>query len=216
MKKTSVLLVLAFCLCSPALVERATAQNPQAGAAAPGEQKVSGWEAEKQFLKAHELMIKQEYAQSAIEVRKASAFVKGKAERAAQETKTELKKSAQELDGLADRLEKGTETSVKNMENIFARAHHALAQYFREEAVKSYAAKEYGKAGNEITSSAESLRNGFTWMKTKIDKGTNAAISESRRLGDKMVKGADWTADEAHRGLAYLDDEIKKFGNKLK
>ena len=197
-------------LCSCATTQGKTEQDRAAV-----EQKGYSKQPEHHFMAAHENFLNKEYKEAGDEIRKSAESLRQRSERATEETKEALKSSARELDELADSVEKGTETSISHLEDTFARAHYALAKYYNEKASASYVKKEYKKAGYELKASAMYLKNGMTWAGSKAEEGTESAMDESRRLGDKLIQGSGWTADEFGKGISYLGDEIKKFGKTI-
>lgn len=178
-------------------------------------QKVQFDHPEKNFIAAQTYFLKKEYKKSAEEIRNGSEILKKKADQAGAETKEELMKSAKDLDALADNVEKGAVKSEKTLKDSFTRAHYALARYYKESASESFAKKEYKKAGQELKLSAMYLETGIKWTGNKIQKGTATVIADSRRMGDKLVKGSGRAADEFGKGMTYLGDEITKFGNNI-
>ncbi len=197
-------------LCSCATTQGKTEQDRAAV-----EQKGYSKQPEHHFMAAHENFLNKEYKEASDEIRKSAGSLRQRSERATEETKEALKSSARELDELADGVEKGTETSVSHLEDTFARAHYALAKYYNEKASASYVKKEYKKAGYELKASGMYLKNGMTWAGRKAEEGTESTVDESRRLGDKLIQGSGWTADEFGKGISYLGDEIKKFGKTI-
>jgi hypothetical protein len=171
---------------------------------------------EKNFIAAQADFLNKEYKKAAVEIRKGSEFLKKKTDQAEIETNKELRKSALELDALAENVEKGAVKSEKTLKDSFAKAHYTLAKYYNEKASASYAKKEYKKAGYELKASAIYLKNGMTWAGQKIEERTESVMNESHRLGDKIIQGSNWTADEFEKGLSYLGDEISALGKNIK
>jgi hypothetical protein len=98
-------------------------------------------EPERYMQAAHESFLKKDVKATAAELRKAAAFVKLEAARAADDSKTGLVASATELEKLASDVEKGAVTSVEKLDSTFARAAHALANHHHKKAEEFWAKK---------------------------------------------------------------------------
>lgn len=171
-------------------------------------------EAERYFKKAHEDFLKKDRKAAAAEIREAAALLKREERRATSEGKKDLSASAQELEKLATDVENGTVTSVKELDNAFARAHYALARHHYLKASKSWAEKEADKAGHELKAAAADLERGLTWAGHKAEAGTKTVINNTRILGEKLIKGAGWVSAEVGKGIEDLGKEIEKLGKK--
>ena len=216
MKKVLItVLFMTFIFVSACAATAFAQDNASQGQTSAG-QKWQNDKAENHFMASSKYFLKKEYHKSADEMRKGSEILKDKAKSAAEDTKQALNKDASELDQLADNIEKGTEKSVKNMKDLFARADNTLAKYYHEKASESYAKKEYKNAGHELKAAAAHFKEGITWAGQKGERGTETAIEESRRLGDNLVKGTKVAAGNVEKGMSSLGDEIKKFWDKVR
>jgi hypothetical protein len=169
-----------------------------------------------QFHSARESFLKRDVKTAASEIRKGAAFLKLEAGRAEGDTKKALLASIKELEDLEDKVEKGTVHSAKEMDDVFARAHQALADHHYVKASESWTKKAITKTGHHLKAAAVHLENAMAWSGQKVEQGTASITKEAHSLGDKMVKGAGWVLDQAASGLKNLGEEIKNLGHKIK
>jgi hypothetical protein len=164
------------------------------------------------YMRAFENFIKHDWEAAAVEIRKGAAFVKLEAGRAAGDVKSELTASAQMLDKLADDVENGVVRSSKDIQDVFAKAEHAVAEHHYLRATEAWSKKSIKDAGHELHAAAVSLEHGFAWAGKKLEAGVVKVLDDSRHIAGKLIEGADWTKDEIGEGIEYLGREVEKFG----
>lgn len=169
----------------------------------------------KHFQKARQDFLKKDAKDAADEIRKGGAFLKKESERAAGEAKETLTASADETEKLAEEVEKGTVTSVKKLDESFARADHALARYHYANASESWARRETAKAGHEIKEATAYLERGLGWTGQKIESGTRTAIRDGRLVAGKLIEGTGWVPEEVGKGFEAVGREVEEFGKRV-
>jgi hypothetical protein len=119
------------------------------------------------------------------------------------------------LEKLADDVKKGTVTSVKRMEETFARAYVALASDSHIKSTESWAKKEKAKAGDALDSANKYLERSFAWAGQKIETRTTEVMKKSQELSLKLKKKGSVVAEDVGKGLKDVGNEIEKFGKKI-
>lgn len=168
------------------------------------------------FYQAHENFMKKDFKAAARDLRKAAAFVKLESSRATAEGKKGLVSSYNELEKLADGVEKGTTTSVKDLESVFARAHQALAKHHYLKAVEAEGKKDSKATGHSLKSSLIHLEHGFAWAGHKLEAAAVATIKDIRILSGDLIEGAGWVPDKIGSAIKWIGKEVEKLGNKIK
>ena len=172
-------------------------------------------EPKQNFRSAVAEFLNRELRASATEIRKASAYLKLEAGRAADDAKKALLDSVQELDKLADAVQKGAVTDLKEMQNVFARAEHALARHHYLKAVELRAKNDARKTGRELQAAADYIDSGQVWLTQKMHEGAADVVNEARRVAAKMVYGSGAAADEVGKSFEGLSKELDKFGSSV-
>jgi hypothetical protein len=165
-------------------------------------------EPESQFQNAHENFLKKDFKGAAAEIRKATAFLKLEAARATGEGKKGITASVDELEKLASDVEKGTVKSAEDMDKAFARAHHALAVHHHMQASEAWAKKETSETGHALKAAASHLEKASAWGGHKIEAAVAKVIETGRDVGEKLIQGGRWTADEVGKALKDLGEKI--------
>lgn len=175
-------------------------------------------ESEEHFHRAHESFLKKDLKKAAAHIRKGAAFLKLEAGRATEEGKNLMEESGHELAKLAEDVEHGTITSVKRLDEAFARAHQALAHHHHLKAKESWtnqAEQAARKVGQDLQAAAVHFDQGLIWAGHKAEAAGAKTMKGTRLLAGKMMKGADWVADEVGKGIEDVGEEIEKFGKKI-
>lgn len=142
-------------------------------------------EPEEHFHRAHESFLKKDLKTAAAHIRKSEAFLKLEAGRATEEGKKLMKASGHELAKLAEGIEHGTITSVKRLDEAFARAHQALAHHHHVKAKESWAnqaSQAAHKVGHDLQAAAIHFDQGLVWTGHKTEAGAAKAIKDTRLL----------------------------------
>ncbi|MCI1280345.1 MAG: hypothetical protein LKG23_15325 [Nitrospira sp.] len=175
-------------------------------------------ESEEHFHRAHDSFVKKDLKKAAAQIRKGEAFLKLEAGRATAEGKKLMEESGHELAKLADDVERGTITSVKRLDEAFARAHQALAVHHHLKAKDSWASKAEQaahKVGQDLKAAAEHAHQGLVWTGQKAEAAGAKAMKDTRLLAGKLIEGAGWVPAEVGKGLEAVGAEIEKLGKKV-
>jgi hypothetical protein len=164
------------------------------------------------FMRAFEHFLKHEWQAAAAEIRKGAGFLKLEAARAAADAKKELTAAVQMLEKLAGDVEKGAVRSAKDLQDVFAKAEHAVAKHHYLKAAEAWAKKWIKKAGHELRAAAVSLEHGFAWAGQKLEAIMIKSIDDARHIAEKLIEGVDWVAEEVGKTIEYLGKEIDKLG----
>jgi len=170
---------------------------------------------EQTFLKAKQNYLDKNMNSAALQIQKGASFMKVKAEKASDKGNEVLNASAKELEKLADDVKKGTVTSVRKIEDAFARAYATLAFDSHIKSTQSWAKKQAEKAGDALDSANKYLERSFAWAGQKIETGTKDAMKKSKELSLKLKKKGSVLAEDVGEGLKNAGDEIEKFGKKI-
>lgn len=170
---------------------------------------------EQTFQKAKKDYLEKNINSAAEQIQKGAAYMKAEAAKASVKGKEALSASAQELEKLADDMKKGTVTSVKVIEDAFARAYHALAVESHIKSTESWARKEAAKAGDALDSATENLKKSFAWAGQKVETSTKKVMKKSKELSLKLKKKGSLIAQEVGKGLKDAGNEIEKFGKRI-
>jgi len=170
---------------------------------------------EQTFQKAKQDYLDKNLAAAAEQIRKGSAYMKAEAEKASVTGKEALAASARELNKLADDVKKGTVTSVKRIEESFARAYQALAADSHTKSMEAWTRKEAAKTGAALDSATNNLEKGFAWAGQKADTGTKEVMKKSEDLSLKLKEKGSVMAEEVGKELKDIGNEIEKFGKKI-
>lgn len=170
---------------------------------------------EKTFQKAKQNYLDKNMNSAAQQIQKSASFMEAQAQKASDKGKEALNASAKELEKLADDVKKGTVTSMKRIEDTFARAYAALASESHIKSTESWAKKQAEKAGDALDSANKYLEHGFAWAGQKIEISTKETMKKSKELSLKLKKKGSVLAEDVGRGLKKAGDEIEKFGKKV-
>jgi hypothetical protein len=170
---------------------------------------------EQTFQKAKQNYLDKNMDSAAQQIQKSASFMKAQTEKASDKGEEGLNKSAKELEKLADDVKKGAVTSVKRMEETFARAYVALALDSNIKSTESWARKEKEKAGDALDSATTYLERSFAWAGQKIETSTKEALKKSQELSLKLKKKGSVVVEDVGKGLKEAGNEIEKFGKKI-
>lgn len=170
---------------------------------------------EQTFRQAKQDYLDKNMNSAAQQIKKGSSFMKAQAEKASDKGKEALNASATELEKLAGDVKKGTVTSVKKIEETFARAYVALASDSHIKSTESWTKKQTEKAGDALDSANKYLERSFDWAGQKIETGTKDAMKKANELSRKLKKKGSVLAEDVGKGLKNAGDEIEKFGKKI-
>ena len=156
----------------------------------------------KHFHQAKESFMKKDMVAAGTEIVKGAAYLKLKSGRATEEGKKLLAASIGELDKLAVGVANGTVTSVKELDDAFARANYAMAKHHQLKAKESFKEDEKDpNAAYDLQASASYLERGYAWAGRELEAGTTATINGTRTLAGKMIGLPGWVMGEAGAGI---------------
>jgi hypothetical protein len=175
-------------------------------------------EPEEHFHRAHDSFLKRDLKAAAAHIRKSEAFLKLEAGRATEEGRKLMEASGHEFAKLAEEVEHGTITSVKRLDEAFARADQALAHHHHVKAKESWAnqaGQAAHKVGHDLQAAAIHFDQGLVWAGHKAEAGAAKAIKDTRLLAGKLIEGTGWVPAEVGKGIEDVGEEIEKFGKKV-
>jgi hypothetical protein len=172
-------------------------------------------EPQEHFQSARESFLKKDFQRAAEEIRKAAAFVKVEAGRAKDDGKQSLLTSVRDLDKLADEVERGTTSSVKQLDDAFGRADHALAAHHHRMAKEFETQKAAQKAGYELKAAALYVEQGLAWAGEKADASGAAAIQGAQTLAGKLIAEGGTVLDRFGQGYEAIGKAIQQLGQKI-
>ena len=170
---------------------------------------------EKAFRQAKQNYLDKKMDAAARQINEGAAFMKSESMKASGQGKAALAASAHELEELATNVRKGAVTSVKKIEDAFARAYLALAKESHANSSRSWAEKQAQKAGDGLEKAGAYLEKSFTWAGYKVEAETTKALQKSRELSQKLKEKGRVIAEEVGKGLKETGNEIEKFGKKI-
>jgi hypothetical protein len=170
---------------------------------------------EQTFQKAKQNYLEKNMNSAVEQIQKSASYMKAKAAKASDEGKEALNTSAKELEKLADDVKKGTVTSVKRMEETFARAYVALASDSHIKSTESWAKKETVKAGDALDSANKYLERSFAWAGQKIETRTKEVMKKSQELSLKLKKKGSVVVEDVGKSMKDAGNEIEKFGKRI-
>ncbi len=170
---------------------------------------------EQTFQKAKQDYLDKNLNSAAEQIRKGAVYMKAEAAKASVKGKEALTASARELDKLSDDVKKGTVTSVKRIEEAFARAYQALAADSHTKSMEAWTKKEAAKTGAALDSAAKDLERGFAWAGQKVETSTKEVVKKSEDLSLKLKKKSSVMAEDVGKGLKDMGNEIEKFGKRI-
>ncbi len=175
-------------------------------------------ESEEHFHRAHESFLKKDLKKAAAQIRKSEVFLKMEAGRATAEGKKLMEESGHELRKLAEDVEHGAVTSVKRLDEVFARVHQAFAHHHHLKAKESWTNKAEQvahKVGQDLQAAAAHFDQGLIWAGHKSEAAGAKAIKDTRMLAGKLIEGTGWVPAEVGKGIDSMGEEIEKFGKKV-
>lgn len=172
-------------------------------------------EPQRHFAAALEDLARKDTRGAASQVRKADAYVRLEAGRAASDMRAALHAADRELQSLASALDRGTATSAQTLKAAFARSEQALALSHRAKAAEAWSRKAFDDAGYELKAAAHGLQSAAAWAGPEAAAGAAGAVADARGLGDKLSAGGVWAQDEVAKGLESLGHALAALGKAI-
>lgn len=166
--------------------------------------------------RARDNFLRKEIKAAVKEIRTVAAFIKLQAARATTKGKKGLLTSINELENLAKQLEDGVHVSAETLNNVFAHAHHSLAEHHYLKASESWKNKENKKVGYYLKAAATHAESAAAWVGHEIKATGVEVMANARTLSQKLIKGVDNIADDVHRNFQRFDNFIENLGKKIK
>jgi hypothetical protein len=172
-------------------------------------------EPDRHFHRAADLYAKGEAQGTASEIRTAAALIRIEAGRGSRQDAAKLQAAATELDTVADNVVNGNVASRRDLDLAFARADVALAAHYRSMAEKALADKDRADAGRWLKAAGDCVDEASVWT-GKGPSGTQAEVwDQMHALQAKIRTGANWSYDEAKKGVGYLGTQIQYLGQQM-
>ena len=90
------------------------------------------------------------------------------------------------------------------------RANHALAVHQHLKASEAWAKKETSKTGHELKAAASHLERALAWSGHEIEAAVIKVMETGRDVGEKLIQGTHWTADEVGKALKDLGEAMER------
>ena len=152
---------------------------------------------------------------AATEVRAAGALIRIEAGRGSAEDAAKLRAVTTNLDALASNIVNGNVGSRRDLELAFARADLALAAHYRTMADKALAAKDHASAGRWLKAAGNSVDEAAAWTGRSPSGAQPEAWDQMHALQEKIRTSANWSYDEAKKGVGYLGAQIQYLGQQI-
>jgi hypothetical protein len=172
-------------------------------------------EPDRHFRRAADLYAKGHPEGAASEIQAAAALIRIEAGRGSAQDSAKLQAVANDLDTLADNVVNGNVGSRGDLALAFARADVALAAHYRSMADKALADKDRAGAGRWLKAAGDSVDEAASWT-GQSPSGTQAqAWDQMHALEAKIRTSANWSYDEARKGIGYLGTQIQFLGQEM-
>ncbi len=173
-------------------------------------------EPDRHFHRAADLYAKGGEQGAASEVRAASALIRIEAGRGSAQAAAKLRTTAANLDALADNVVAGNVGSRRDLDLGFARADLALAVHYRSMANRALADKDRADAARWLKAAGDCVDEAAAWT-GQSPSGAQAQVSDQMHaLQAKIRSSANWSYDEAKKGIGYLGTQIQYLGEQMK
>ncbi len=172
-------------------------------------------EPDRHFHRAADLYAKGDADGAASEIRAAAALIRMEAGRGSLQDAAKLLAAATDLDTIAGNVVNGNVASRRVLDLAFARADLALAAHYRSMAGKALADKDHAGAGRWLKAAGDSVDEAAAWT-GQSPSGTQAqAWDQMHAFQAKIHTSANWSYDEAKKGVGYLGAQIQYLGRQM-
>jgi hypothetical protein len=165
-------------------------------------------EPDRHFHRAADLYVQGDTEGAATEIRAAAGLIRIEAGRGSAEDAIKLRAVATNLDALASDVVNGNVGSRRDLELAFARADLALAAHYRTMADKALADKDHTNARRWLKAAGDSVDEAAAWTGRSPSGAQAEAWDRMHALQAKVRTGANWSYDEAKKGVGYLGAQI--------
>jgi len=167
------------------------------------------------FHKAADLYEKGDAEGAASQIRAAAALIRLEAGRGSAEDDAKLRTTATDLGTLADNVVNGNVPSRRDLELAFARADLALAAHYRSLADKALAERNRPDAVRWLKASSNSVDEALAWTGQAPSSAQAQLSDQMHALQQKIHTSANWSFDEAKKGVGYLGTQIQYLGQEM-
>jgi hypothetical protein len=167
------------------------------------------------FHKAADLYEKGDAEEAASQIRAAAALIRLEAGRGSAEDDAKLRTTATDLGTLADNVVNGNVPSRRDLELAFARADLALAAHYRSLADKALAERNRSDAVRWLKASSDSVDEAAAWTGQAPSSAQAQLSDQMHALQQKIHTSANWSYDEAKKGVGYLGTQIQYLGQQM-
>lgn len=172
-------------------------------------------EPDRNFHRAADLYAEGDAQGAASEIRAAAALILIEAQRGSRQDATKLEKAVTDLDTLAGNIANGNVTSRQELDLAFGRADLALAAHYRSMAGTALANKDRANATRWLKAAGDSVDEAAFWS-GESPSGAQAQVRDKMHaLQAKIRTGANWSYDEAKKGVGYLGTQIQVLGQQM-
>jgi hypothetical protein len=141
-------------------------------------------------------------------IRRVIASMQERAQDATDAGRGAIQKSVAELESLAGAIEQRRLSSVRPLDEAFARANFALANNHLLLAIRAQNQHARQRIGEELNSAVEHFQQGTQRLGGNLRKDEHQLIQNTRQLTGKLIHGVGATTDEIGQG-------IRSFGQRL-
>lgn len=172
-------------------------------------------EPDRHFHQAANLYIQGDTGGAATEIQAAGALIRMEAGRGSAEDAAKLRTVATNLDALASNVVNGNVGSRRDLELAFARADLALAAHYRTMAAQALTDKDRASAGRWLKAAGNSVDEAAAWTGQSPSGAQAEAWDQMHALQAKIRTSANWSYDEAKKGVGYLGSQIQYLGQQM-
>jgi hypothetical protein len=172
-------------------------------------------EPDQHFHRAFDSYARGDADSAASEVRAGAALIRIEAGRGGAQDEAKLRTTAGDLDTLADNVANGNVGSRRDLELAFAHADLALASHYRSLADKAVSDKDRAGAARWLKAAGDSVDDAMAWTGQAPSGAQALASDQMHALEAKIHAGANWSYDEARRGVGYLGTQIQDLGQQM-
>jgi hypothetical protein len=172
-------------------------------------------EPDRHFHRAADRYVRGDADGAATEIQAAAALIRIEAGRGSTEDAANLRAVATNLDALASNVVNGNVGSRRDLELAFARADLALAAHYRTMAAQALADKDRASAGRWLKAAGDSVDEAAAWTGRSPSGAQAEAWDQMHALQAKIRTSANWSYDEARKGVGYLGAQIQYLGQQM-
>jgi hypothetical protein len=172
-------------------------------------------EPDRHFHQAADLYVKGNASGAASEIKAAAALIRMEAARGSADDAAKLQSTAANLDTTADDVVNGNLASRRDLDLAFARADLALAAHYRAMADNALAEKDRSGAARWLKAAGDSVDQAASWTGQSPSGAQAQAWDQMHALQAKIRTSANWSYDEARKGVGYLGSQIQYLGQQM-